>query len=459
VSDSSRRGTFPPDAIDELTSSLREANSALAVRYPGESLGRQPVHVVYGGAHLFRADTVPQLGVAALESMARFAPDSATFSPALNLPPTSELSDVVYRRVLQRLREQPVEDYRLDFEDGYGNRPDAEEDGHAASAAREVALASRQGTLPRAIGIRIKPLTEELRVRSLRTLDIFVTTLHAELGGRLPNGFIITLPKVTLAEQVRLFSAVLGVLEQRLTLDAMSLRYEIMIETPQAVIDARGINPMPGFLDAAGGRMIAAHFGTYDYTAGLSITAAHQRMRHDVCDFARHMMQVAYAGTGVWLSDGSTGVLPVPPHRAEAGQQLGAEQEDANRRAVHVAWRMHYDDVRHSLVNGFYQGWDLHPAQLPSRYAALYVFFMEGLQAAGDRLRNFLAKASQATVLGDTFDDAATGQALHNYFLRAMNCGAIGESDAEAMSGLTGEELRGRSFVTILRRRLGRAGA
>ena len=104
-------------------------------------------------------------------------------------------------------------------------------------------------------------------------------------------------------------------------------------------------------------------------------------------------------------------------------------------------------------MTGFYQGWDLHPAQLPSRYAAVYGFFLEGLAAASDRLRNFVQKAAQATLVGDVFDDAATGQGLLNYFLRAMNCGAITEAEAVAMSGLTLDELRSRSFMKILKGR------
>ncbi len=88
-------------------------------------------------------------------------------------------------------------------------------------------------------------------------------------------------------------------------------------------------------------------------------------------------------------------------------------------------------------MNGFYQGWDLHPAQLPTRYAAVYAFFLEGLDAASDRLTNFVTKAAQATLVGEVFDDAATGQGLLNYFLRAMNCGAITEREAVEQSGLT----------------------
>jgi hypothetical protein len=176
-------------------------------------------------------------------------------------------------------------------------------------------------------------------------------------------------------------------------------------------------------------------------------------MLHPVCDFAKQVMQVALAGTGVWVADGATNIMPVGPHRAGADRPLTAEQHGENTRAVHRAWRAHADHVHHSLVTGFYQGWDLHPAQLPSRYAAVYAFFLEGLGAATERLRNFVQKAAQSTLVGDVFDDAATGQGLLNYFLRAMNCGAITEPEAVEMSGLTLEELRGRSFVRILANR------
>jgi len=225
-----------------------------------------------------------------------------------------------------------------------------------------------------------------------------------------------------------------------------------MIETPQSILNERGQSNLPLMAAAARGRCVAAHFGTYDYTAACNITAENQSMTHSVCDFAKHMMQVAYAGTGLWLSDGATNVLPVPPHR---GADLTAAQREENRAVVHRAWALHAGHVRHSLTGGFYQGWDLHPAQLVTRYAALYSFFLEGLDAASDRLRNFVQKAAQATLVGEVFDDAATGQGLLNYFLRAANCGAITEEEALERSGLTLEELRGRSFVRILKRRRG----
>jgi hypothetical protein len=199
---------------------------------------------------------------------------------------------------------------------------------------------------------------------------------------------------------------------------------------------------------------VAAHFGTYDYTASCSITAAHQHMLHPACDFAKHMMQVSFAGTGIWLSDGATNIMPVAPHRAVDGaDSLSEAQVEENLNVVHRAWKLHFNHVQHSLTNAFYQGWDLHPAQLPTRYAAVYAFFLESLDAASERLRNFVEKAAKATLVGDVFDDAATGQGLLNYFLRAMNCGALTEAEALRLSGLTLAELRSGSFVKILKSR------
>jgi hypothetical protein len=164
-------------------------------------------------------------------------------------------------------------------------------------------------------------------------------------------------------------------------------------------------------------------------------------------------MQVALAGTGVNLSDGATNIMPVGPHRGE----LSAEQTEENRALVHRVSKLNYDDVRHSLAHGYYQGWDLHPAQLPIRYIAVYSFFLEQLPAMTARLKAFVEKSAQATLLGDVFDDAATGQALLNYFLRALACGAIGEDELLA-TGLTLEEIRTRSFKAILAGRRARAG-
>ena len=429
---------------------LRAANLAFAVRYPGEAGARQPVHTVYGGAQLFGPDAARKLGDVAQRAMRQYAPDAASLGRALGIAAHPALA-TIFSRVEEKLQREPIEDFRIDFEDGYGNRPDAEEDGHCLAVAEALATGMKQGTLPPFIGIRIKPLNEELRARSTRTLEIVLTEL-VKRAGALPDNFVVTVPKIVILEQVEFIVAELARLERTLGLGTGSLKFEVMVETPQIVLDSDGRSLLPRIPAVSDGRLTGAHFGTYDYTAGVNITAAHQHMRHPACDFAKHVMQVSLAGTGVWLSDGSTTVMPVPLHRGEA---LTAEQTEANRASVHGAWKLHFDDIQHSLVGGFYQGWDLHPAQLVTRYAALYAFFLDGIDAAAARLSNFVNKAAQATLVGSVFDDAATGQGLLNFFLRGVNSGAITEDDAVEMTGLSVDELRGRSFVKILKNRGG----
>lgn len=447
--------SLDPASVALSLQKLGAANRAFAERFPGEPASRQPVHTVYGGAHLFKADTAPRLGSLALAHLDAYAPDAATFGDALGLPADPALRQRVYDRTREKLQREPVEDFRIDFEDGYGNRPWDEEDDTAVQAARQVALGLAQGSLPPFIGIRVKPLTDELAARSLRTLDIFLSTL-LDAAGQLPPGFLLTLPKVTIPEQVTTFVDLLDQLEQSRGLPAGSLKIELMIETTQAIVGADGRVALPGLLHAARGRCTGAHLGTYDFTASANITAMYQAMAHPVCDFAKHMMTMSYAATGIFLSDGATNVMPVGPHREgpDGGPLTDAQQAD-NRAVVHAAWKLAYDHVRHSLAGGYYQGWDLHPGQLSVRYAACYAFFLEGLEAASARLSNFVDKAAQATLVGDVFDDAATGQGLLNYFLRALNCGAISLAEVEA-TGLTREEVEGRSFLAILENRRSR---
>jgi citrate lyase beta subunit len=443
--------------LADATADLRDANLEFARRHPGDPPGRQPVHTVYGGAQLFGADSAAKIGGVARKAMEEYASTPAVLGEALGLAEHASL-DAIHARVREKLAREAVEDFRIDFEDGYGNRPDEVEDHHAVVVGDELARGMKEGSLPPFIGIRVKSLTEELRTRSMRTLDIVLTTVVSK-AGVLPGNFVVTIPKVTIAEQVAYTVAVLRQLERTLGLPRESLRFEVMVETPQIVLDHDGTSLLPRLVELSEGRLAGAHFGTYDYTASLNITAAHQRMGHPANDFAKQLMQVALAGTGVWLSDGSTAVLPVPAHRAAAGSKLTKTQLAENRAAVHQAWRMHYDDVRHSLVGGFYQGWDLHPAQLVTRYAALYSFFVEGIDAAGARLRNFVDKAAQATLVGNVFDDAATGQGLLNFFLRGINSGAVTEAEALRMTGLTEEDFRGRSFLKIMNARTGAAAA
>jgi citrate lyase beta subunit len=467
--------SIPGEAREKVIKELHEANSAFQKIYPGELPDRQPVHTVYGGANLFKSDTTQKMGQTALKSFLNYAPDYAVLAKVLNLRGVESipmdpnfvaaltkrlenLNDVeikkeaawlpylVHRKIISKLKTEAVEDFRIDFEDGYGNRPDHEEDETAVKAAEELAKGMQEKTISPFIGIRIKPFTEDLKHRGIRTLDIFLTTLLSNTGGKLPDNFVVMLPKVTIPQQIEALTKLFEILEHEHKLLPHSLKMEMMVEATQAIMDADGKNPLLTLIRAGKGRCISAHFGTYDYTASCNITAKYQSMDHPVCDFAHHMTRVALGGTGVMLSDGATNVMPVGPHR---GENLTPEQLKENKDVVHKAWKLGYGHTMHSLVNGFYQGWDLNPAQLPMRYAAVYTFFLESYEDAVVRLKNFVDRAAQATLSGDVFDDAATGQGLLNYFLKALNSGAITEKEV-LTTGLSLEEIRSRSFYRIL---------
>ena len=441
------RTTVPESAMNALLDAVDQGNRRVKDAYPGAVVDRQPVHTVYGGAHLFASNIAEKLGTLALRAVHEFAPTSRALADALRLEP--DLATLVHPRVIAKLALEPVEDYRIDFEDGFGHRSDDEEDQCAVKSAAELVEAIARGTVPSGVGIRIKSFAEEQKRRCVRTFDLFLTRL-LEADGHLPPNFVITLPKITTPEHVAAMSSVCDAFEYWHEIPRGTLRLELMAETTQSIVAADGTAALPRLVAEGRGRVVAVHFGPYDYTAACDVTSAYQQLTHPACDFARHMMQASLAGTGIRLSDGPTSVMPVGPHRPSTGKPLTEAQADENRQVVHRAWRLHYDHVRRSLAAGFYQGWDLHPAQLPSRYAAVYAFFLEGLDEASERLRNFVERSARATRVGDTFDDAATGQGLLNYFLRAWNCGAITEQEAVEKSGLTIDELRGRSFLKIL---------
>jgi citrate lyase beta subunit len=459
----------------DLLNKLGTANIAFQQKYPGDKPDRQAVHTVYGGANLFKADTTVKMGEIALKNLQTYAPNFVTLAKVLQLEGHEHLpnleSDIakltkkldrmselerkdesawlaysVYNKIVKKLQTEAVEDFRIDFEDGFGNRPDDEEDATAVNAANELALGMKNKTISPFIGIRIKPFTEDLKARGVRTLDIFLTTLFEKTNGKLPENFVVMLPKVTIPEQVVTLVNLFEIIEKANNLPAGYLKMETMVEATQIVMDDEGRNPLFRIIKASQGRCIAAHFGTYDYTASCGITAKYQTMAHSVCDFAHHMTKVALGGTGIFLSDGATNVIPIGPHR---GDNLSFDQLKENREAVQHAWKIGFKHTTHSLINGLYQGWDLNPAQLPMRYAATYNFFLSSYEDAVYRLKTFVERAAISTLTGDIFDDAATGQGLLNFFLKAMNCGAITEEEALA-TGLTLNEIRSRSFFRIL---------
>jgi citrate lyase beta subunit len=396
---------------DRLDALLAPADAELARRYPGDPGARRPVHTVYVPADRFAADTARVWGDRALAALDEHAPDADAFAAVLDLP--AALAEPVYTRVRAKLEREPVEDLRIDFEDGYGPRPDAEEDGHAARAARLLAEARRAGQAPPFAGIRMKCLEAPVRRRAVRTLDVFLTTLLEH--GPLPEGLLLTLPKVTSADQVTAMVRLLEECEKALGLEAGRLGFEIQVETSQAILGADGTATVARMIQAAEGRATGLHYGTFDYSAALGVSPAHQASDHPVADHAKAVMQVAAAGTGVRVSDGSTNVLPVG----------GAEQ-------VHEAWRLHHRLTRRALVRAFPQGWDLHPGHLPTRYAAVFAFHLEGLARAADRLARYAAGAE-----GDVLDEPATARALAGFLLAGLDCGAFEETEVTGGTGLT----------------------
>lgn len=395
-------------SFDDLSARIAAVRDEHSERRPGGADGRQPVHTVYVPADRFSRSTPADFGAEALRLLNTHTPGAGSFGAAFGLDP--EIAGPVRERVAAKLSAEPVEDVRIDFEDGYGVRPDAEEDGHIAQVVEAVAAAYQVKGLPHYWGVRVKSFADGGHERAMRTLDGFLTSLRDRLG-RLPGGFTITFPKVVAAGHVALFTEYLDRLETALGLPSGILRFEVQIETPEAILDGDGRIALRAVADAAAGRLTAAHFGVFDYTAALGLPPHEQRLDHPACDFARHVMQVSFAGTGVRLSDGSTNVIP---------RNDGPDE-------VNATWATHAAHVRHSLRHGFYQGWDLHPAHLPSRYAAVYAFHLTGVDDVIGRVRAWHEQAGAGNA-GGVLDEPATIRALTSRLRRAVDCGALDES-------------------------------
>lgn len=331
-----------------------------------------PIHVLYGGAHLFRPGLARRAGEVAL---------AALDTHGYPLP----LGEGVEERLRDKLRHNPVEDFRIDFEDGYGRRDDSDEDAHARAAVEALAAEPPSHR----VGIRLKPFDTATESRAMRTLELF-------LAAPLPAGFVVTLPKIATPDPVwRLARALRG----------HEIGVELLIETPQAV---RRIDRL---VDACEGKCAGLHFGAYDYLASVGVPEPAQSLFHPVCNHARIAMLTAGAALGVPVADGVTNLLPV-----------------GDTRQVHAGWKAHAEGVRHALEFGIYAGWDVHPAQLVSRYATVFGYFREHRPATAARLRHY---ADRATRLGNQFDDEATVRGLRAFLERAVACGAVSPEEAQ----------------------------
>lgn len=387
-----------PSFADRLDALLAEDDVERGRRYPGPPSGPLPVHTVYVPADRFAEHTVNEWRASALAALDQHGP----------LPVGDAATEA---RVRDKLALEPIEDLRIDFEDGYGVRPDDDED----AAARAAATALGRAGATRFCGIRMKSLEAPTRRRGLRTLEVFLESLLAY--GSLPAGFRVTLPKVTSVAQIAAMVEICAAMESAYSLPR--LRFEVQVEMPQAVLGADGSALIARMIHASDGRCAGLHFGTYDYSAALGVAAAYQSMEHPVADHAKAVMQVAAALTGVPVSDGSTNVVPVGP-----------------REQVRAAWALHARLVRRSLERGIYQGWDLHPAQLPTRFAATFAFFADGLDVAAARLRAYVERADSGVL-----DEPATARALAGFLLRGIDCGALDAADVHSRSGLDADGL------------------
>ena len=407
--DDDQRGGVDIEALTaEINHRLEDADAALARDYPGERAGRQPVHTLYVPADQVEPDLLASYANRAQMSIVEFG---AEFLDVL------EGDEDLVGRVLAKLEREPIEDLRIDFEDGYGARSDDEEDETVRETAAVVARWVKDGAAPPFHGIRFKSLEPATRSRGLRTLAMYVEGLAGD--GALPDGFVVTLPKVTSVDQVEAMTVAAECIEKDLSLRSGSLRFELQIETPQAVVGSDGTVQVARMIHASAGRCVGLHYGTYDYSADLGIAPAQQSLEHPAADHAKAVMQAAVAGTGVRLSDGSTNVLPVG---------------DAD--AVRSGWELHARLVNRSLERGYYQGWDLHPAQLPSRFAATYAFYRAGFDAAAERLRNYLEQTGS-----NVMDEPATARALSDFVVRGVDCGAVSAAEVQAATGLDGDRL------------------
>jgi len=386
--------TLPEELYAELDRRLTPGDALRLARYPGEWPERQPVHTCYVPADAVEPQLAAAWGTGALAALDEHG------LPDLGIDP--ELVEEVLPRVRFKLSSEPVEDLRVDAEDGY-RRGGEHEDDDVLAAGAVLAADLEAGVAPPSIGIRGKSLEAHSRHRGVRSLDLFLGALPGRRA-------VVTLPKVTDVEQVAAF---LPVLEALQAAHGVTLDLELQIETPQAVIGPDGTATLARMVHVAGPRLIGLHYGTYDYSGALGIAAGYQAADHPAADFAKQLMQVAAATTGVRVVDGSTNVLPVGP-----------------REHVHAAWKVHSRLVRRALHRGFYQGWDLHPAQLVTRYVATYAFFRAAVPDAGARLAAYLDRAD-----GGVLDEPATARALAGVLLRGLDCGAVDEAEVQAAGG------------------------
>ncbi len=402
-----------PATVERLLAGVEAAEDRYRAGWPGAPETRQPVQVLYVPADRITADLPTALGTEAGRLLDTHAPDAPAFAEAMGIE-VGALAEDVRARVVAKLGTEPIEDLRVDLEDGYLGRSEDQEALDAVASARAVAGWVAAGTAPPFVGLRVKSFSDGLARRSVATLDRFVGTLLEELGD-LPAGFVITFPKIVTVAHVAAFVEVLDHLEDVHDLPRGRLRFEVQIETTPSVLGPEGRVELRAIREAGAGRICAAHLGVYDYTAGLGLPPREQRLEHPACDFVRHLLQVTFAGTDVRLSDGSNNAVPTADTRQE----------------LHRVWSRHAAAVRHSLAHGYVQGWDLHVSHLVSRYATVFADLRAGIDEVLERLQRWYADDHTGGVL----DEPATVRRLEATVQRAVDAGALGTDEVRVRTG------------------------
>lgn len=433
---------------DSFINEIFEKLSASEPKKAKKQLPPQPIHTFYGGAHLFRFNTAKKMGELALRGLTSYAKNGdellRVFAADTGVLPASDtrsqhekaLFAKIHSRLVSKLQTEPVEDYRVDFEDGYGVRSNEEEDDEAVRVAKETAKALEENQLPELFGLRIKALNKTYLKRSLRTLEIYISSLLENSNGRMPRYFIVTAPKIESPVEAKILNRALTEIEQKFNLPANSVYADLMIESPSAVISGGKLN-IGNIIDAAGERCLAINIGIYDFTSMLGVAAQSQEYKHPFAGLLRLLLKMEIVQKRIYLSDGATHILPVEIYGKEKDSAHPNDAlRSANRDAIHKAWRLAYNNNLHSLYYGIYQGWDLHPYQLIPRYVALYKYFLNDLSNSIERMKNFLGSDTNQSLTSHFFDDAASALGLYNYFVKAASCGAITDDDIKPL-GLT----------------------
>jgi citrate lyase beta subunit len=373
------------EALRRIDALLAPVDAALARDYPGDRGGNQPIHSVYVPADRVSPDTVAQWQSQARALLEEHSAFVATLGGGVDVDALDRI-----------LATAPIQDLRADFEDGYTHLGDAAED---ADARRVGAVLAGLGGSPPRFGIRARGLEPAERRRGLQTLALVL-----DGAGGVPDGFVFTVPKVRSADQVAAIIAICQTLERAHGLPERSLGFELQIESPHIVLGADGTDGIARAIRESDGRCSALHFGTYDYTAALGIAPRHQSLAHPAADHAKAVIMLAAAQAGVWVSDGSTQVAPT-----------GTADEQR------AALALHFDLVTRALAGGIYQGWDMHPGHLVSRWAATLAFYREAMPTAVARIAAYRGHATTGT----SVDEPATAQALASLVVRGLGCGAF----------------------------------